>query len=82
MKLWLLKYINGLPIDDDPWEPWYDKNFGFVIRAETEHSARKIASGEHGAEDAKAWTEDKYSTCEELTPNGEEGSIICDFARE
>jgi hypothetical protein len=42
MKLWLLRPIEGL--ENDPWEPWYDKVFGFVIRAETEERAREIAN--------------------------------------
>lgn len=37
MRLWELR-----PIDKDsgPWEPWYDKAFGFVVRADTEAQAR------------------------------------------
>lgn len=38
-KLWLLR-----PIDENspPWTPWYDKAFGFVIRAESEREARRM----------------------------------------
>ena len=42
MKLWLLRPREDLPYDKDPWEPWYDKAFGFVVRAETEERARAI----------------------------------------
>jgi len=50
MKLWILRPVAGLPEDDNPWEPWYEKAFGFVIRAETEEDARKIAHGKAGHE--------------------------------
>lgn len=36
MKLWLLRPVVGLDENDNPWWPWYDKAFGFVVRAETE----------------------------------------------
>ena len=47
MKLWLLR-----PVKDSPrWEPWYDKAFGFVVRAETELAARHIADTHAGDEE-------------------------------
>jgi hypothetical protein len=38
VRLWLLR-----PVESGSafWEPWYDKAFGFVVRAETEEDARK-----------------------------------------
>ena len=36
MRLWLLRPQEGLIEGDNPWDPWYDKAFGFVVRAETE----------------------------------------------
>jgi hypothetical protein len=96
MKLWLLRPRDA-PLPDswdpvnvpDPWEPWYDKAFGFVIRAETEEDARRIASSHSGAETdvqpwpeeavADAWTNPKYSTCTELVAEGGAGEIIRDF---
>lgn len=44
MKLWLIKARDDLPDGDNPWNPWYDKCFGMVIRAETEEKAREIAN--------------------------------------
>ena len=35
---------------ENPWSPWYDKAFGFVVRAETEEEARKLANEEGGDE--------------------------------
>lgn len=64
MKLYLLK-----PIKDDsgPWKNWYDKAFGFVIFAESEANARKIASEWHGDEGSKPWLDPSLTYCKELT---------------
>jgi hypothetical protein len=90
MKLWLLRPNDSLESNDNPWEPWYDKCFGFVIRAETEGEARHIASQNGGDEndtvyfgnqetvDLKAWLNQKYSTCLEITPDGKKGIIMSD----
>lgn len=90
MKLWLLSPrvdIEG----EDPWKPWYDKAFGFVIRAESEERARQIANDNGGDETGAIsqsvyrtggdpWLDKKYSICEELTSDGSEEMIIRDFA--
>ncbi len=92
MKLWLLK---NKELDHLNWESWFDKAFGFVIRAETEDQARKIAQ-ENGGDEVRsrlfpngvtgetvvcnnAWLSSEYSTCEELTSKGECGMILIDF---
>lgn len=92
MKLWILRPVEGLNIGDNPWEPWFDKAFGFVIRAASEQDAREFAHAESGDEnrgefldrkiaDTKSpWLDQKYSTCEELTSSGEGGVILRDFA--
>lgn len=82
MKLWLLRPISTEK--NSPWEPWYDKAFGFVVRAETELRARKIAQEEGGDEcgwtmDFPAWTDRRYSTCFELDESGDEGVVMKDF---
>ena len=79
MKLWLLVARNDLPDkwQENPWEPWYDKSFGFVIRAETEERARSIPGGVEHFDDA--WINPKYSTCIELLPEGYEGIVLEDF---
>lgn len=91
MKLWKLTNRETLPENDDPWDPWYDKAFGFVVRAETEEDARKIADKNAGGENRgefmdrriantnHPWLYAKYSTCEELTADGEAGMILRDF---
>ena len=48
MKLWLVRPIETDDDGDDPWEPWYDKAFGFVIRAESDQKAREIANEKWG----------------------------------
>ena len=84
MKLWLLRPIEG----DALWEPWYDKAFGFVVRAETEADARALALTDSGEEtfdllgpdtDRAAW-ESAHSTCVELLPDGEPGVVMRDYA--
>lgn len=88
MKLWLLK-----PKDDNyvAWNPWYDKAFGFVVRAETEERARQLANDKGGDEVGKIsnttyrtggdpWLDPKQSTCEELTTDGDEEVVLEDYA--
>jgi hypothetical protein len=86
MKLWLLRPKDDLPKGDNPWEPWYDKAFGFIIRAETEREARSMAQAEGGDEcdgirrKRQIWTDEKYTTCTELQPDGEKMIVLRDFA--
>jgi hypothetical protein len=87
MKLWLLEPIGNLKSGDNPWNPWYDKTFGFVIRAETEEQARNMANknagdenrggflGEKIANTTTPWLDPHYSTCTELQ-NDSESKII------
>ena len=79
MKLWLLRCKDDLK--DDPWSPWFDKAFGFVIRAETEAQARGIAQAKSGEEsrNGQPWMNPECSTCAELTPNGPAEVVIRDF---
>jgi hypothetical protein len=87
MKLWLLRPVDGLQKHDNPWEPWYDKAFGFVARAETEEEARALAHDNAGDENGELsggtinpWKEAKYSSCVELLPEGDAGVVVRDFA--
>ena len=80
MKLWL---IQPRGTNSGAWDPWYNKAFGFVVRAETEEQARKFADAaagdeKHSREDA--WLSTMFSTCEELTAAGDPGIVIRDFA--
>ena len=100
MRLWLLRPVGyddpaaslGKGEHDNPWTPWYNKAFGFVVRAEDESSARKFAHEDAGtenrgtflgldvAETDSPWLDPDYSTCEELSPEGPEGIVMRDFA--
>lgn len=82
MNLWLLRPVEGLPDSDNPWKPWYGKSFGFVVRAETEKIARKLAQAKSGDEDSSGytpWVDEKYATCVVLEPSGDEEIVIQDF---
>ena len=92
MKLWILRPVEGLDKKDNPWEPWYDKSFGFVVRAETEDEACALAHAEAGDENLgeflstktadtnQPWKDAKYSTCTELLAEGEAGVVMSNFA--
>lgn len=91
-RLWLLRPVDGLPNNDNPWDPWYDKAFGFVVCADGEQAARQLAHTDAGYEnsgeflggktaDTKTpWLDAKYSSCTELTPAHEAGIVMRDFA--
>lgn len=85
MKLWLLENNKDLAEGNNPWKPWYDKSFAMIVRAETEEQARDIANEEAGDENNELdsvpapWKDPSYSTCVELTAEGEAGLIIQEF---
>ena len=73
---------------DNPWEPWYDLCFGFVVRAETEEAARACAQDEandrheHMPEPPTGqWIDARYSSCTLLADEGEEGIVLVDQHR-
>lgn len=92
VKLWILRPTDNLVENDNPWDPWYDKAFGFVVRAETESAARQFADKDAGdenrgeflqmtiAQTTNPWLDEKYSTCEPLNADGEAGVVMKDFA--
>ena len=69
MKLWLLDLGNK-------WD--YDWVHGFVIRAETEAQARKLAASWAGDEGEAAWLRPENSTCEELLVQGDAEMLLRD----
>jgi len=77
MKLWILKPLSVA--DNMPWSPWYDKAFGFIVRASNLQAARMFASINHGDEGKEAWLDCKLSSCKELPIDGEPGMILRDF---
>lgn len=93
MKLWLLAPRGDLSDDNNPWKPWYDKVFGFLVCAETAEEARQVANENAGDEtvawdnvakkytrdDLTPWLNSRFSTCVELLPEGEPRVILRDF---
>lgn len=82
MHLYILK-----PIDpaSGPWKPWYDKAFGFVVRAASPAKAREIADANAGDENREPgqpehpWLDPKLSDCRVLRPDGKAGLVLQDF---
>ena len=79
MKLWLLRPNEDRPRGDDPWNPWFNRCFGVVVRARTEKEARRIAHEQEGAQLGDAWLTDRHSTCVPMSHAGEPGVIISDL---
>ncbi len=91
MKLWILRPRETTE-GDNPWSPWYDKVFGFVVRAETARAARKIANenagdenrgcflGEKTSKTKQPWLDAKYSKCTRLGDDGKQGLVMRDSA--
>lgn len=91
--LWILKPKDNLQENDNPWGPWYDKAFGFVVRANSENEARQFANSDAGDENRgeflskeisktkTPWLDVEYSTCEPLEDHegSERGVIMKDF---
>ena len=82
MRLWILR-ANETNQVGNPWEPWYDKCFAFVVRAESETAARQIADKNADDENSNKyphpWLDSTYSACDPLTEEGEEGVVIRDY---
>ena len=81
MRLWILQPRDDLG-DANPWDPWFDKAFGFVVRAETEQDARLLAQEKSGDEvrEFSAWMDARFSTCLPLEQDGPPGIVLRDFA--
>lgn len=78
MKLYLLRPIKP---NSGAWNPWYDKCFGMVVRAENEDAARRIADENAGDENYRGtnpWLDPNQSECSELLRKGDPGLIISD----
>ncbi len=81
LKLWFLTAICP-DVNSDPGGPWgsgHDCAHGFVVRAQTQYSARAIAAGKPGDEGHEAWLDETLTRCEELTPQGESEIVLRDF---
>jgi hypothetical protein len=54
--IWILRPI-------EPWVPWYDKVFGFLVEAKDEQEARQLASNEAEGEGMNVWLDSSLTTC-------------------
>lgn len=86
--LWLLSVAETTEADA-VWSTWYDKNFGFVVRASSEEEARALAQAEarrydteghsHGIEPDDAWLKPSLTSCTRLLEEGSVGIILRDY---
>lgn len=75
MRLWILR-----PLDEDkePFNPWYNKTFGVVVRAETEVIARALAVSVAWKEGQGVWLDPSITSCYELHSDDDPEVIIVD----
>jgi hypothetical protein len=79
MKLYILRPVaESDPRHKWPWRAQYDTRLGFIVRAESLEAARWIAAANHWDEGSEAWLSDLFSTCEELTAEGEASVVMVD----
>ena len=89
--LWVLKpHPKWYPFSKDnhkidgkgnPWEPWYNKLFRCVVRADSEVEARRLVSESGAANGTEhAWTDQNFKLCEELSGEGPSEIIVTDVA--
>ena len=85
MKIWILRPQAERIAKPDPWVPWYDKSFGFIIQAPDEAAARAIAEDRSGDESreigVKVWLDEQFTSCVELQVDEAAGPsiIMMDF---
>lgn len=72
MKFWILKRLDDFD---------YDQCHSFVICAETEERARKLAEAQetYWNDSDKAWLDSEKSSCQELVPSKEEYILFVDY---
>ena len=66
MKLWILRPNWSREVARELWASEHDKALGFVVCAETEDRARRIAYDNAGDEGGDVWLDSVYTTCAEL----------------
>lgn len=82
MKLWILERKYDLPENDNPWKQSWDTKSAFIVRAQSAKAARQLAQKQGGDETrrpenmATPWLDPKYTTCKELTLEGEAAVIL------
>ena len=94
MKLWMLEpalsraervaAVKSLPAGTDPYtaDPWHDRDglhYLFIVRADTEESARKLVSERANKRTAALWLDCNQTTCKQLSSRGKEGIVRCAY---
>ena len=70
MKLWELRPAPGilvLSVNESAWMPLGDKVTAFVVRADSEDEARRLASEVPRREIGSVWLDGKLTTCVQLS---------------
>lgn len=78
-KIWLVTAKSCENMEDDPWD--YDCYWGGVVRADNENEARKMMD-KNGADEnwqIRPWLDKNYSSCKEITIDGEKEIILRDY---
>ena len=55
------------------------KVVGFIVRADSEEQARRLARDEAGDEGGYVWIENQFSTCTELLADGHACVVMANF---
>lgn len=80
-----MKYgtMNRDDYEESHWDPWFDKCFGTIVRAESPQQAREIAHKAAGDESryngVKVWLDDTQTECYKLSNDGPTGLVMKDF---
>ena len=69
--LWVLRLTKG-------YQHGYDTVDCFVVRAESEHKARILASEETSMEDKSTWLDSDRTTCYHLVDDETDEIVTCD----
>lgn len=75
-------------IGAEPWTSWYDKAYGFIVRAPDEATARRLAQANAGAERAAGddealgvWLDPAHTSCVPLRADGNAAVLMREFWR-
>jgi hypothetical protein len=73
-----------LPVrpSDPPFEPVLDRNYGFVVRADSEEQARSLADDLAKSEGAGTWLDPALTSCEPVDNGGPSVLLVRYVSRE
>ncbi len=81
MAIYLIRPVSGME-EKGPWKPWYDKQFGVLVRADRPDAARAMAADGAGDEGAAVWFDPLMTECIDIENLLEGGPAVLlrDFA--